>query len=451
MLAAGFIALLSFGSLITFTMPSMRGFGLATAFGILASLIMEMTLIPALRSLLPPPTDNQTARERSKAVFDPILSGLASMIKNGQERWILLIAGGVLLVCTVGAFRIDVNNSMDAQFFASSDIIQSFHEVSKRTAGPFVLQVLVDTKREDGVKDPTILLRMDQLQAFVQKQPRAAAVGHVVSVVDFLKLMNRRMNGDVAAQEVLPDTPDKIGQYLLLYSFSGEKSDLDRFVDFTYRKASMMINLQTDDARIIGGFIDRLRSESARLFAGTDARVEVGGGVAYLIALNETIVRGKVVNLIQIAAIILVITSLLLRSFLGGFLVMIPLFCSVVINFGLMGWAGIWFSMGTAAISAMAAGIGADYAIYFLFRVREEARQSHDVRQAAARTLTTSGKAIASVAIAIGAGYLCLAASGFELHFLLGLLVALMMISSCLGALALLPALLVKIRPRFLE
>ena len=53
--------------------------------------------------------------------------------------------------------------------------------------------------------------------------------------------------------------------------------------------------------------------------------------------------------------------------------------------------------MGTAAISAMAIGIGADYAVYFLFRVREEFERTGDLRQATSVALTTSGKAIAYV------------------------------------------------------
>ena len=50
MLAAGFIASLSFGSLAAFGLPSIKNFGLCTAFGILAALTVEMTFIPAIRA-----------------------------------------------------------------------------------------------------------------------------------------------------------------------------------------------------------------------------------------------------------------------------------------------------------------------------------------------------------------------------------------------------------------
>jgi predicted RND superfamily exporter protein len=98
----------------------------------------------------------------------------------------------------------------------------------------------------------------------------------------------------------------------------------------------------------------------------------------------------------------------------------------------------------------MAVGIGADYAVYFLFRVREEMTRAADLREATATALTTSGKAIAYVASAVAGGYLCLALSGFKVHVLLGVLVALTMVTSSVATLALLPAVILRLRPRFL-
>ncbi len=451
MLAAGFIAVLSFGSLLTYSMPSLRGFGLATAFGILASLLMEMTLIPAMRMLLRPPTDAQTAKEKGATWFDPILRAFSRLLLAGKERWIILASLALLAIAFVGALRMDVNNSLKAQFFDSSPLMVDYDRIRGDTNKPFILQVLVDTGKPEKIKDLEVLRRMERLQQFIQNMPPSMQVSHVVSLVDFLKLMNRKLNGDTEAAEVLPEHQDSVGQYLLLYSMNGDKVDMDRFVDFTYSKATMTINLQTDDSKVVSRFIEQVRAEIKKEFGGFPARVEVGGGIAYMLALNEVVIKGKIANLIQISITILVVTSLLLRSFVGGLLVMIPLFCSVLLNFGLMGWLGIWFSMGTAAISATAAGIGADYAIYFIYRMKEEIDANANLRQAAANTMSTSGKAIASVAMAIGTGYLCLTLSGFKLHFLAGVLVAIMMVTSSLGALALLPSLLVKLSPSFLR
>ena len=147
----------------------------------------------------------------------------------------------------------------------------------------------------------------------------------------------------------------------------------------------------------------------------------------------------------------MVITSILLRSLAGGLLVLLPLATAALVNLGLMGWVGIPLSMGTAAISAMAVGIGADYAVYFLFRVREEFHRTGDLRVATATALTTSGKAIAYVATAVAGGYLCLALSFFKVHVLLGVLVALTMVVSSAATVAFLPAVVLLVQPAFLR
>jgi predicted RND superfamily exporter protein len=82
--------------------------------------------------------------------------------------------------------------------------------------------------------------------------------------------------------------------------------------------------------------------------------------------------------------------------------------------------------------------------------VREEFQRSGDLREATSSALLTSGKAIAYVASAVAGGYLCLALSLFKVHVLLGLLVALTMVTSSAATVAFLPAVILRITPKFL-
>ena len=316
-----------------------------------------------------------------------------------------------------------------------------------RLAGTRVIQVLIEGNARDTIKDPQVLRRIDELGTFIAKQP--LPIGKVVSIVDLLKQMSQVM--DNGAPGKLPDTIQGVAQYLLLYSMGGDEKDLNRLVDSDFRNAVITVYLRTDDYRAMKALTVAASAEAERLFAGMPVTARVGGGVTNAIALNETMVRGKTINLIQISILVVVITSLLLRSLAGGFLVLLPLATSALVNLGLMGWAGIPLSMGTAAISAMAVGIGADYAVYFIFRVREEFQRCGDLRLATATALTTSGKAIAYVASAVAGGYLCLAFSGFKVHVLLGVLVALTMVTSSAATVAFLPSVILRVTPRFLK
>jgi predicted RND superfamily exporter protein len=137
------------------------------------------------------------------------------------------------------------------------------------------------------------------------------------------------------------------------------------------------------------------------------------------------------------------------RSAGVGLLVLAPLLCAALVNLGMMGWMGSWLSFATASYTAMGVSIGADFAIYLLFRLREEAR-SRPLPEAIAEAMRTSGRAVFFVASAIAAGNATLLASSFALWRQLGGYVALMMATSCLTTLTLVPALALLFAPKAL-
>jgi hypothetical protein len=159
-------------------------------------------------------------------------------------------------------------------------------------------------------------------------------------------------------------------------------------------------------------------------------------------------VQGKVKNILQVSGLTLIIAMLVFRSVLGGILVLLPLLLAVLINFGIMGISGLTLGIGTATIAAMSVGMGADYAIYYIFRLKEEYRKSGRLDAAIAATTSTAGKSILYVAFAISAGCATLIFPGYYLHTE-GILVPLAMLTSSIGAITLIPALMAWLQPKF--
>src|SRR6185369_8023790 len=112
MLAAGTIASLSFGSLAAFGLPTIKNFGLCTAFGILAALAVEMTFIPAIRVLLSPPSAHHTEREKREEFFDPLLEKLARVVREGRERPIRWVFVALIVLAGIGVARLQAGNSL---------------------------------------------------------------------------------------------------------------------------------------------------------------------------------------------------------------------------------------------------------------------------------------------------------------------------------------------------
>jgi len=446
MLTAGSMAVISFLALTAFPTLTIRIFGVFTAAGILSAMILEMTFVPAFRSLIPAPKRYEAERERLRDWLDGRLDGIAEAIVGRRWLGIFGTLGGTAALLGVGLALLVVDNSLKGEFHPDSQVRRDDRALNDRMGGTNTIYLLVEGPAPDSMKDPTVLQAMEATQARLQK--KFALVGKTLSLADFLKRMNKAMHADAPAFDRLPESRELIAQYLFLYSMSGDPGDFDTYVDYEYRAATLWAYLKTDSTAYLEEVIRDLRPFLAERFP-PEYRVSIGGGMAQGVALNEVMVQGKLLNIGSIAASIYLISSVVLRSPLAGLFVLIPLTLAVLANFGLMGLTGIRLDIGTSATSAMAVGIGADYAIYLIYRLREEFARHGDPEKALRASVATAGKAVLYVAMAVGLGYSILMLTGFMLHARLGFLVASAMTVSSLAAVALLPALLYLVRPRF--
>jgi hypothetical protein len=447
MLTAGMVAVLGFFSLIVFKMTVIRTFGIFTGLGIFSALILEMTFIPALRSLLPPPGAQEEKREGEKRFWDRITGALAGWVVGPSRRNLYLGAGLLLLLWIVGAAFVKIETANKQYFFSHLPFQQDDRALNARLGGTNDLYLLIEGKEEDVIKDPEVLKGIEATQKFLEQQP---FVGKTLSLADFVKRMNQAMHGDDPAYNNIPESRELISQYLLLYSMSGEPQDFDAYVDNGYQSADIKVFLKTDNSAALQGLITRLNAFLPTQF-NDKVKVSVGGGAPSGAAMNEVIVHGKILNILQIGSVIFIITSLVFRSLTAGLLVLIPLSLAVIGNFGLMGLFRIPLNIATAVISAMAVGIGTDYAIYLVYRLREELARGADEETAFRTALTTAGKAILFVATAVAGGYgVLLLSYGFYIHIWFGILTATAMAFSSLAALTLLPGLILTFRPKFI-
>ena len=443
MLTAGAIAALSFFSLAAFRTAVVRNFGLLAGFGILATLVLELTFTPALRAMLREPRRDEVAREaRSGRLLARGLARLAAVVTE-RPTTVLRCAAAVVAVAALGATRLHVDTTFKRQFPASHPVRQADDVLGRTFSGTNTLVFLVEGPADGALHEPAALAAIDDLQRFLETDPE---VGKTLSIVDYVKEIHRALNGGTAA---IPARADLVSQYLFLYGMSGGPEDLDSQIDPAHRRAAVRAFVRTDSTAHAEQLLARVRARVAATFP-PGYTVQYSGTIASTAALTETMVHGKVLNMLQIAVIIVLVSALVLRSFVGGLLVATPLAVAVLVNFGVMGFASIPLDVITSPIAAMAVGIGSDYAVYFLFRFREELAAGRPRADALATTMQTSGKAIAYVSSAIAGGYLVLCVSGFVFHLELGVLVALAMVVSSLAAITLLPALALVLEPAFL-
>ncbi len=447
MLLAGLVAVCGFLSLMIFDIISIRVFGFFSGVGILCVLIVEMTLIPALRSILPPPGKKEARMEREERLWDRLTSFYARTIIGPNRNRIFIITGIVMAVAFFGMSRLYVESSLKKYFDPNLPLLREDAKLNERMAGTNNVYILIEGDKPDAIKDPAVLKAMDELQAFILKQPH---IGKVMSLAEFIKRMNQSMNGNDPAYFRIPDEQATIAEYLLLYSMSGEPGDFDTYVDYDYQLANMVVFSHSDSTVHMLAMWDKVKAFAKEKFP-PNIKVNVGGSVAQSAAITEVIVKDKVLNVVQIAGVVFLIAALVFRSAAAGLLVITPLLLSVLVNMGLLGLMGLKLNIPVALTSALAIGIGADYAIYMLFRLREELALGTEENEAFRRVLRTAGKACLFVASAVAGGYAVQALSrGYYPHTWNAILIGTAMLVSVTAALTVMPALVLKFRPKFI-
>jgi len=446
MLTAGLIASAGFGSLVTFGVASVRVFGMLLALGILSALFIEMTFTPACRCLLPAPQRREVQREGQSLWLDRWLDRLADLIVE-RPRVVLAVVLLMVLTSATGVFRIEVDNSFRLWFSPATQVRKDDAVLNERLPGTASLRLLVEGQEENVLQQPAVLQAMSDLEQFLEAEPN---IGGVSSIADHVKRMHQAMHDGDPAFYTIPDNPRLISQYLLLYGMSAGPDALSAFVDASYQHAVVRGLSKTDSATFSRQLIQRLQAYAQQRFRDLPVSVGIAGGtLGVQTAMNDVVVREKVVNVMQVSAIIFVLSAIVLRSLIGGVFVLLPLLCAVVVNLGLMGWMHIWLDMTTAAITSMGVSIGADFAIYLIFRMREELARTATVDAAIRASLRTSGKAVFFVSSAVALGYLVLPLSGFSLWIRLGTLTAVIITVSALATLTVIPSLVLVTRPRF--
>ncbi len=447
MLTAGLVAAAGFLSLMIFDIVSIHVFGIFAGVGILSVLVIEMTFIPALRAVLPAPGEKEARMEREERFWDRITNFYANTLVGPNRNKIFMIVGVLIALALAGMTQLRIESALKKYFDPDLPLLVADKKLNERMAGTNNIYLLIEGDKPDAIKDPAVLKAIDELQVYLTTRPN---IGKVMSIAEFIKRMNQSMNSDKPEFFKIPDKQETIAEYLLLYSMSGEPGDFDPYVDYDYRLANMVVFTHSDstaDMHVLWGEIQAFVKDKFP----PNIKVNIGGSVAQSAAITDVIVKDKILNVIQIASVVLLATAFVFRSLIAGVLVVTPLLLSVLVNMGLMGWLGMRLNVPTALTSALAIGIGADYAIYMLFRLREEVAKGTELELAVHKVLNTAGKACLFVASAVAGGYAVQAGSrGYYPHTWTAILIGTAMLVSVTAALTVMPALVLKFRPSFI-
>ncbi len=438
MVAAGSTAALGFASLALFGVPAIANFGLSCAYGIGSAVVLEMTFIPALRTVLPAPP----RVPGESGVTQIILTHFHHAILHARGRRVLIGTAIALALSAVGAMRIRTYGSTKEYMPLDTLPRQHLEEIEKHFQGTITMTILYDGP-PGSARTLDVIRHVAALQAELARDP---FVVRTASLADLVKSLHQAFNSTDPEPYRLPDTQELLAQLMFL----GDSPAFERFTNRALSRTLLLAYLGDDDSARVRPLLDRTNAWLAAHPPPEGVRVLVAGGVGpTILAVQEHTTYGKMLNMLVVLAVIYLVSSLMLGSPQAGVYVICPIVVAVALLFGILGWTGIRLDMGSATIIAMAAGIGADYAIYFLYRLREERARATSDDEAFGTALHTSGRAVLFVAAAISAGFAVEGFSKFLGLRLFGTLMPLAMVLSCLASLSIMPVLVLRTRPKF--
>ncbi|MFM8412657.1 MAG: efflux RND transporter permease subunit, partial [Alphaproteobacteria bacterium] len=363
------------------------------------------------------------------------------IVERGGRK-VLIGSAIAAILALVGATRLRTYGPT-LEYMAKGGIPRTHLEkILEHFPGTTTMTVLYEGKPGDA-KSVGLLENMDGLRAEIEKNEIVVKTN---SLVDLVKMLHKTFAADSPVPYSLPHDQELVAQLLFL----GDSPAFERFTDRTQSKALLVAYLSTDDSALVGPLVRDAQAWVAAHPAPDGVKVLVAGGSGpTVLAVNEHTTKSKMLNLLLVLATIWAVSSLMLRSPTGGLYVILPILATLLALFGLLGWTGVRLDMGSATTLAMAAGVGADYAIYFLYRLREERARASSDREALHTALRTSGRAVLFVAASIAAGFGVMGLSKFFGLRLFGSVMPAAMVISCLAALSIMPVLVMHARPRF--
>ena len=432
-------------------MPPFKYLGLFSALGVAIAWLYSMVFLPAALSLIPIRKGNKTLNEKvSKKTEDisaKIMSNLGRFTVANSKKIVFLfvLAFGVGIY---GVINVTVNENRIGVFNKNEPIYKADNLINLKLNGSNNLDIVIETPETEDLFKPENLLAIEKLQEYVESLPM---VGGSVSVVDYIKQMNKALNEGDNSYYKIPDDQDLIAQLFLLYSLSGDPTDFEEEIDYEYRTANIRVNIKSGMYLDHGTILDQLNQYISKEFNKNDERKATLSG---RVEVNHTWVskigESHFKSVAFALCLVFLMASLVFGSFSAGFLALLPVMVSIMIIYAVMVFNNIWLGIGTSMFASIAIGLGVDFAIHTMDRVKQLSHNRKNIEDVILALYPNTGRALLFNFLAIGFGFGTLMISEVVPLVRFGGIVLLAVAVSFFTSMTLLPAILNIFKPNFL-
>lgn len=409
-------------------------FGLVASTGLLFNFIVTVVFIPAVLSLA------------GHHQLDGGRRLLEAPSRAWPERyWRFLCAyrwqvGAALTLTTLlaatGIPRIAMNHNPTDSLGADSAVAAHIADLNARFAGLESFSVVVESGIQDTFLQARYLDEVAEVQRFIQG---LMPDGSVTSFADYLSLINNALLETEDAG--LPQSNDEIAELMIFL----DHERVETYVSEDYSRARIIVRHAITDAAALDALLSAIEG-FMREHTDPGLRTRITGDSVLSLSATHSMIVGQLQSVLLILTFFVLIVSFIFTDLRVGLLAAVPNVFPIVLLFGFMGYADIPLNIGTTMAAAIAIGIAVDDTLHFMLRYNQELRTSKSQQLAMHETIREEALPVVSTSVALCAGFLVLAQSGFEPVAQFGLLSALVIGSALLADFVITPLIISSLR-----
>jgi predicted RND superfamily exporter protein len=419
----------------------LQQFGIIASINIFGIFLLALLLIPIIYSFLPLPKEKHL-KHLDRKWIESIVNNLILIVKNHRIA-VYLTTVSLIIISMIGIYMIRVSGSLIEDMPKGKPFFKDIVFFENEFGGIMPLEIIIDTKKENGVMKLSTLKRMNELEGTIDEIPQLSKPISILNLVKYAK--QAFYNGNPKFYQ-LPNNQEK--NWILSYTKNSISNTnlLNNYVDSTGRFAritTFMKDIGTDKMDIIE---TQMAQKVAKVFPKSKFDVTLTGKALVFLKGTHYLIYNLIISLSLAILFIAIFMAVMFRSFNMILISLIPNIFPLLVTAGLMGYLGIPIKPSTILVFSIAFGISVDDTIHFLAKYRQELKiYKWKITPSVLEALKETGVSMFYTSIVLFFGFLVFTASSFGGTIALGGLVSVTLLIAMVSNLILLPSLLLSL------
>lgn len=426
----------------------LKEFGIVAGINIMALFFISLILIPIALYYMAEPRKKHTRYLENKWL-QTLLTTIEQWVFS-NKRTVYLATGIALVFSIIGISKLKTQSFIVDDLPKKDKIYTDLRFFESNFRGIMPLEILVDTKKKNGIAGSRALSVYDKVSSFSAYIASYPEMARPLSLAEGLKFARQGFYDGDSNNYSMPNAFD--GAFMADYlkpskENSQAKGSLEKlmssFIDSTKQVTRISVNMADVGSMRMPILIDSLEAHVPDYFDTSKVSVQLTGSSITFLEGSRFIIKGLKESIFWAFLFISLCMLYLFRSFRILICSLIPNLIPLVMTAGLMGWMGIAIKPSTVLVFSVALGIAIDITIRFLVNYKQELPHFNGkVHETVVQTIRETGISIVYTSLVLIAGFIIFVISGFGSTQALGWLTSFTLLVATLTNLVLLPVLL---------